>query len=135
VKLAGDFLSTEKDFDMSLRDSRKNTLTQLVIPLALALTAFSSNVLAADVDADAAQALAKKSNCFKCHAVDKKKDGPAYKEVAAKYKGKADAEDKLFKHVTTGPKIKIDGQEETHEIVKSKDDAQIRNLVRWILSR
>jgi cytochrome c len=135
VKLAGDFLSTEKDFDMSLRDSRKTNLTQFVIPLALALTAFSSNVLAADVDADAAQALAKKSNCFKCHAVDKKKDGPAYKEVAAKYKGKADAEDKLFKHVTTGPKIKIDGQEETHEIVKSKDDAQIRNLVRWILSR
>src|ERR1019366_6754533 len=120
---------------MSLRDSRKKNLTQLVLPLALALGAFSSNALAADVDADAAQALAKKSNCFKCHAVDKKKDGPAYKEVAAKYKGKADAEEKLFKHVTTGPKIKIDGQEETHEIVKSKNDAEIRNLVRWILSR
>jgi cytochrome c len=87
------------------------------------------------VDADAAQALAKKSNCFKCHAVDKKKDGPAYKEVAAKYKGKADAEEKLVKHVTTGPKIKIDGKEEEHEIVKSKNDAEVRNLVRWILSR
>ena len=48
----------------------------------------------AAVDADAAQALLKKSDCLKCHAIDKKKDGPPYKEVAKKYKGKADAEDK-----------------------------------------
>ena len=40
------------------------------------------------MDADTAQALARQNNCFKCHSVDKKKDGPAYKEVAAKYKGK-----------------------------------------------
>ena len=120
---------------MSMQTSSKNKFFQIALPLTLALSAFSANVLAADVDADAAQALAKKSNCFKCHAVDKKKDGPAYKEVAAKYKGKADAEEKLVKHVTTGPKIKIDGKEEEHEIVKSKNDAEVRNLVRWILSR
>ena len=111
------------------------TVCKLMVPVALACTGFAANVHAADVDADAAQALAKKSNCFKCHAVDKKKDGPSFKETAAKYKGKADAEDKLVKHVTTGPKIKIDGKEEEHEIVKSKNDGEIRNLVRFILSR
>lgn len=120
---------------MSNSISSKRSLIQIVIPLALALTAFCANVLAADVDADAAQALAKKSNCLKCHSVDKKKEGPPYKEVAAKYKGKADAEEKLYKHLTTGPKMKVDGKEEAHEIVKSKNDAEIRNLVRWILSR
>jgi cytochrome c len=87
------------------------------------------------VDADAAQALIKKSDCGKCHAVDKKKDGPAYKETAAKLKGKAGAEEEVYKHLTAAPKVKIDGKEEEHKVVKSKDEAEIRNLVRWILSR
>ena len=87
------------------------------------------------VDTASAEALLKKSNCTKCHSVDKKKDGPSFKETAGKYKGKADAEAKLVKHVTSGPKVKIDGVEEEHQIVKSNDDAEIRNLVRYILSR
>ena len=41
-----------------------------------------------------AQALAKKNECTKCHAVDKEKKGPSYKKIAAKYKGKADGEEK-----------------------------------------
>jgi cytochrome c len=90
---------------------------------------------AADVDAAAAQALAKESECFKCHTVDKTKKGPSYKKIAAKYKGKADAEAKLIKHMTTGPKVKLeDGSEEDHKIIETKDDAQIKNLVHWILS-
>jgi cytochrome c len=90
---------------------------------------------AADADADAAQALMKKSDCGKCHAVDKKKDGPSYKETAAKYKGKATAEDDLYKHLTTAPKIKIDGKEEEHKKVGTTNEADVRNLVRYILSR
>lgn len=90
---------------------------------------------AAEVDAEAAQALAKKSGCLKCHSIDKKKDAPSYKEIAVKYKGKADAEDKLYKHATTNPKVKVDGKEETHDSPKTKDEKEIRNLVRWILTR
>ena len=86
-------------------------------------------------DDDAAQALAKKNNCTKCHAVDKKKEGPAYKETAAKYKGKADAEQKLYTHLTTSPKVKVDGKEEEHTAIKSKDEAEINNLIAYILSR
>lgn len=90
---------------------------------------------AAEVDADAAQAVAKKNNCFKCHALDKKKDGPSYKEIAAKYKGKADAEQKLYVHITTNPKVKVDGKEEEHAALKTKKEDEIRNVVRWILTR
>jgi len=88
------------------------------------------------VDAAAAQQLARQSNCFKCHAVDKKKEGPSFQEVAAKYKGKANAVDRLTTHITTGEKAKFeDGHEEDHAIVKSKDPAQIKNLVEWILAQ
>ena len=87
------------------------------------------------VDADAAQALAKKSNCMKCHSVAAKKEGPSFKETAAKYKGQSDAEQKLVAHITTSPKIKVEGKEETHPDVKSKDSAEIRNLVQWILAQ
>jgi cytochrome c len=89
----------------------------------------------AAVDEEAAQALLKKSDCFKCHAIDKKKDGPAYKEVAKKYKGKADAEDKLVKHVTLKPMIEIDGKKEEHKAIKSSDPAEIKNAVQFILTR
>ncbi len=90
---------------------------------------------AADVDSGAAEALAKKSGCLKCHAVDKKRDGPSFKETAAKYKGKADGPAKVKTHITTSPKIKVDGVEETHDALKSKDAREIDNVVKWILSR
>jgi cytochrome c len=96
-------------------------------------SAFAVPAFAAD-DA-AAEALMKKSNCFKCHSVDKKKDGPAYKEVAAKYKGKPDAEQKLYTHLTTNPKVKVEGKEESHDNLKSKDDKDIKNVIAFILSR
>ena len=86
-------------------------------------------------DEEAARALARQSNCFKCHAVDKKKEAPPWREVAAKYKDKPDAEAKLINHITSGEKVKFeDGHEEEHKIVMSKDPAQIKNLVDWILS-
>ncbi len=110
--------------------TNKKLLGIMMVGLAL-----SAPVMAAEVDEDAAKSLMKKSGCFKCHAVDKKKDGPPYQEVAAKYKDKPDAEEKLFIHATTNPKVKIDGKEETHETLKTKDEAQIRNVVRWVLSR
>jgi cytochrome c len=48
------------------------------IPLILA-AAWSAPAWSAD--ADAAQALLKKNDCLKCHALDKKKDGPSFKET------------------------------------------------------
>lgn len=87
-------------------------------------------------EADAMKLL-EDSKCIKCHSVDKKKDGPSFKETAAKYKGKAEAEAeaKLTKHVSEPSKVKIDGVEEDHGSVKTRDAARVKNLVQWILSR
>ncbi len=103
--------------------------------LGLSLLCASSLALAAP-DVDAAKALAKQNNCMKCHGLDKDKDGPSFKKTAEKYKGKADAEAKLVKHLTTGPKVKLpDGAEEEHKKVGTKDEAAIKNLVQYILAQ
>jgi cytochrome c len=52
----------------------------LTLALALAGTAIA-------LPAQADEALAKKHNCLACHQVDKKAIGPAYQEIAKKYKG------------------------------------------------
>ena len=105
------------------------------VSVAVAVAALSSSFVAMAVDDAAAEALARQQNCFKCHSVSKKKDGPAYKEVAEKYKGKADAEQRLTTHLTTGEKAKFpDGHEEAHKIIKA-NEADTKNLIQWILSR
>jgi cytochrome c len=108
---------------------------QLTAAIGILCTAVLAVAPASALDADAAQTLARQSGCFKCHSVDKHKDGPAYRDVAAKYKGNAEAEAKLIHHITSGERVKFpDGHEEDHKIVKSKDPAEIKNLVDWILS-
>ncbi|HMM47635.1 MAG TPA: cytochrome C [Thiobacillaceae bacterium] len=98
---------------------------------ACAMLAFPAHA----VDEADANKLLKDSKCLKCHSVDKKKDGPSYKEVAAKYKDKPDAVAKLTKHVSEPSRVEIDGVEEDHGAVKTRDAARIKNLVEWILSR
>lgn len=108
---------------------------QIITSLAIILAAAMLTPAFAAVDEDAAKALAKKNDCFKCHAVDKTKKGPSYKSIAAKYKGKADAEAKLITQMTTAPKVKLeDGTEENHKVIDTKDQAQMKNLAAWILS-
>ncbi len=53
-------------------------------------------------DADKAKALIKGSDCLACHAEATKLVGPAYKEVAKKYKGNAAAVDMLVKKIKAG---------------------------------
>lgn len=50
----------------------------------------------------ASEALLKKYNCTACHAIDKKLIGPAYKEVAKKYKGDKKAAEMLVQKVKKG---------------------------------
>jgi len=91
--------------------------------------------VAAPVDVKAAETLARQSRCLKCHAVDVRKEGPAWKDVATKYLGSLGAEDRLYKHVTTGRKARFaDGHLEDHPIVKTGDADRINNLVNWVLS-
>lgn len=101
---------------------------------AMVLAAHSA--VAQTVNEDAAEALAKAGSCFKCHSVDKAKKAPSYKRIAQKYKGKADAEAALIKHLSGSQTVKLeDGGDEAHEPPPAKDAADLRNLVHWILSR
>jgi len=85
-------------------------------------------VVAAPVQAD--EALAKKSNCLACHQIDKKSVGPAYKDIAKKYKGQ-DVAAKLAE------KVKKGGQGVWGPVPMPPNaavsDADIKKLVDWIL--
>ena len=59
-------------------------------------------VMAGQAQAD--EALAKAKNCMACHAIDKKVVGPAYKDVAAKYKGDKGAVATLAANIKAGGK-------------------------------
>jgi cytochrome c len=114
----------------------KKTNLQIV---AATLFVFSAALIApgqaAAFDADAAKALAKKNDCFKCHAVDKSKKGPSYKKIAEKYRGKPDGQSKLITNFTTEPMVKLaDGKEEKHKVIDTKDMNEMKNLADWILS-
>lgn len=112
-------------------------LNRHLLGLAIAGPAFVVSLPAyAAPDAAAAEGLARQNNCFKCHSISKKKDGPSFQETAAKYKGKPEAEARLVTHLTTGEKAKFpDGHEEEHKIIKAKDEAEVKNLVGWILAQ
>jgi cytochrome c len=113
-----------------------HSIRRTVLGITLTVAAFAVSNSALAFDEEAAKKLAKKNDCTKCHALDKDKKGPSYKKIAAKYKGKADAEEKTTKNITTASKVKLsDGTEEEHKIIDTKDAKEIKNIVQWILSQ
>lgn len=93
----------------------------------LALSALASGSAMANAE------LAKAKNCLACHAVASKVIGPAYKDVAAKYAGQKDAEDKLTQKVLKGSS----GVWGTSPMPANTQvsEAEARTLVKWILSQ
>jgi len=79
------------------------------------------------------EALAKKYNCLACHAVDKKVVGPAYRDVAKKFKGQPDAV------ATLSAKVKKGSSGAWGPIPMPPNaavpDADIKALVEWILKQ
>ncbi len=100
-----------------------------VIALALASVAFATGASAA---APSGEELIKKNGCTACHAVDKKVVGPAYQDVAAKYKGDASAPQKLF------DKVKKGGSGVWGQVPMPPNpqvsDADLKTIIGWILS-
>ena len=87
------------------------------------------------IDTAAAEQQIKTNNCLKCHAVDRRKDGPAYRDVAAKFRAEAEPERKIISHITSGETVKLpDGHEEHHKKIKTNDQEQLMNVAQWILS-
>jgi cytochrome c len=101
--------------------------------LLLAIVAASSMLVAAQVNAADASALAQKSGCLACHTIDKKVLGPAYKDVAAKYKGDKTAEAKLVAKVKAGGSG-VWGPMPMPPNSPQVKDADITAIVQWILS-
>ena len=104
--------------------------------LLLTIAAAGSMLVAAQVnaaDAAAAQALAQKSGCLACHSIDKKILGPAYKDVAAKYKGDKTAEAKLIEKVKKGGSGTWGPMPMPANSPQIKD-ADIKTIVEWVLS-
>ena len=85
----------------------------------------------AAVPAYASLELAQKNACTACHAVDKKLVGPAYKDVAAKYRGQKDAQAKLEEKVKKGG-VGVWGQVPMPPNTQVSD-ADVKALVTWIL--
>jgi cytochrome c len=97
---------------------------------ALAAFALAGSAHAA-LDNAQATALMQKDGCAACHAIDKKIVGPAYNDVAAKYKGDKNAQAKLAKKVKEGG-VGVWGQiPMPPNNVPQKD---IDELVGWILT-
>jgi cytochrome c len=118
----------------TMKSSHSHPLTAIAT-LGVALLVCSGTTWAA-VDEDAAKSLAKKNDCMKCHAIDKDKKATSYKAIAANWKGKADAEAKLIDSLTKTPRVKLkDGTEEDHKAIGTKNMAEIKNLIAWILSQ
>ena len=94
----------------------------------LASLGASPIVLASD-----GEALAKKHNCLACHSVDTKVVGPAYKEVAQKYKGDAGAPARLAEKIKKGGKG-VWGSAPMPPNKKVSDD-DLKILVQWVLAQ
>jgi cytochrome c len=78
-------------------------------------------------------ALATSKGCMACHQVATKVVGPAYKDVAAKYKGDAGALDTLVKKVKAGG-VGVWGQIPMPPQVTATDD-ELKTIVEWVLAQ
>ena len=91
-------------------------------------------LLLAGSAAHASEAIVKKARCVACHTVDQKRVGPAYQEVAAKYKGDAKAPARLFDKVRAGGAgVWGDIPMLAHPADKISDD-DLKAAIAWILS-
>ena len=105
-----------------------------MIRFALTMTMVLSALPAAAADAADQKMLelADKSRCLNCHDVKVKVTGPAWRDVAARYRGKADVFETLVKKVREGGS----GNWGTEAMSANKrvKEEDIRALVAWILA-
>ena len=91
----------------------------------LILIAAGAIAAAGVANAQAPTDLLKAKNCASCHDVDKKKVGPSFKDIAAKYKDNKDAEAKVIGALKEG---------KGHPMKIAASDAELKTLVSYVLS-
>ena len=72
-----------------------------------------------------AEDLMKANGCMNCHDISSKKVGPSFKDVAAKFKGKADADKMLVAQLKEG---------KGHPAVKASE-GDIATMVKFVLAQ
>jgi cytochrome c len=105
--------------------------TQALAPSIVPVAAIAAEPAAAPAVAGA-EGLLKKYVCIACHQADAKTVGPAYKEVAAKYRGSEDAEEMLFDKVKNGG-VGVWGQVPMPPNA-TVPDAELHAMITWILA-
>ena len=88
----------------------------------------------AQVNADAARALAQKSNCLACHKMEDKGVGPALRDISKKYQGVDGVQDKLAAELRKGSKGTW-GTVAMPAVGKAVSDEDLNTIVAWILSQ
>lgn len=93
--------------------------------LAAALVTAGPVLAQSKVDPRKAERLYHKDGCSKCHSINKKKAGPAFSDISARYKGHPEAKQQLTE------KLRKAGEDHPEHLVKDKD---LNILVPWILA-
>lgn len=86
----------------------------------------AGSAMAVDMPAEAA-------TCKACHAIDKKVVGPAWKDVAAKYKDDKDAVSKIVANIKKGGQFGWKAAAPMPPRGMAKSDADIQKLAEFIV--
>ena len=120
------FIDDEEDGDS---DQHEEAMNPRVVVEAVRSKSRDGAAGNADDDPDGLK-LMKKSDCFNCHAVDRKILGPAYRDVALKYKGQATAFEESVQRVMKGSsKVWSDVPMLAHP---QHTVEEVRSMVSWV---
>jgi cytochrome c len=107
---------------------KKQSTSRLLLPL------LAAAALGMATSVSASEEIVKKARCVACHTVDAKRVGPAYKEVAAKYRGDAGAPAKLFDKVRAGGSGNWGQVPMLPHPADKISDADLKAAIAWVLS-
>ena len=85
----------------------------------------ASLLMAGVAQAQSGADVLKANKCMNCHDMEKKKAGPALKDIAAKYKGDKEAEAKLTKALTEG---------KGHPVKSAASGADLKAMLQFVLA-
>ncbi|MCC6207635.1 MAG: c-type cytochrome [Gammaproteobacteria bacterium] len=112
-------------------------IRHLILGLAAAAATVVSLQASAEMGREEGLALAQQSGCLACHSIEKKIVGPAWQDVAARYKGNAGARDQLIVKVKAGGKgswTEVTGGVPMPPYSPRVSDENIAALVDFVLS-
>jgi len=94
---------------------------KLMFATIIATSMFAAGIASAQSGTD----LAKSKNCMNCHDLEKKKVGPSFKDIQAKYKDSKDAE------ATIAAKLK---EGKGHPVKVAASDAELKTMIQFALT-